>query len=191
MRIQVTEVEGPITLTGKNNRPYKMVTIKYLSNGKVYEKKLTQFSDAYMLLSAAMPDQLFTVDLVKDGQYTEWKNVIPFEDTEVYPQVTSEPEVQEVKKGRPKGSPNKVQSATSINDPRETPEERKARQELIVRQSSISNAIDFFTLRNQGLSEGIACVVDVGHILEIAQKFRDFVYTNPDRYDSQSSLDSQ
>jgi len=170
MRIQVAEVSDVITESGKNNKQYQSCVVSYYSNGKKYEKKLTQYSDAFKLLKAAIPDQLFTVDLEKNGAFTEWKNVAPIDAEVQEPVVKAEPE----SKGK---ATKNVQKSTSITDPRETPEERKARQELIVRQSSLTNAIEYAKMRSSGpVQNAVAAFTTVENILQIAKQFRDFVY---------------
>jgi len=167
MRIQVVNTEQS-TGSGKNGRPYNMVTVKYLSNGKQYDKKLTQFSDAYKAFVNAEEGQQFSVDLVKDGAFTEWKNVQALDD-EAPVTVAEEPKKGP---GRPKGSTSAPK--TEFKSTYETPEERKARQELIVRQSSITNAIEYYKAR-AGLDSPVLATPD--DILTLARVFRDFVYS--------------
>ena len=62
------------------------------------------------------------------------------------------------------GEGNKVPARTF-----ETPEERAVRQRLIVRQSSLSNAIDLLTV-------GAKTAPTVDQVKEVAESFVDFVF---------------
>ena len=156
MRIQVKEVGATTTATGKNNKPYKVFTLTFYNNGKIMEKKITQYSDVFKTLSDADAEgKTFEITTQQNGQYTEW---------------VAAGEVEGDANPAPKGKSAEVASdsrstkTSSTKSTYETPEERAARQRYIVRQSSIANAI---ALQPKASAQDI---------LELAEVFTDFVF---------------
>ena len=163
MLVQVVGVSDPITQTGKNNKQYKLIEVEYTANGKKSTKKLTSYSPVYDLFSAAMPEQSFNVEVKKDGNFYNWEHAEPAgSDVQGETTPVSAPQAKDM--GFKKTFTKRPESSY------ETPEERAARQELIVRQSSIASAIAFFDAR------GNPTMFNTQDILQTAMLFRDFVY---------------
>src|SRR5690606_25981004 len=103
--------------------------------GKTETKKLMSFGpqkDAFDMMINAAPGEEYTVTVHKnDKGYNDW--------TSVTPGVSSEPAAARSAPAVPaRGNP-------APRSTYETPEERAKKQIYIVRQSSISNAIDLLT----------------------------------------------
>ena len=113
--------------------------------------------------------QTIEVDVTKnDKGYNEWARV------------------QVVENDAPeKAAPTASPPGRVIGSNYETPEERKQRQLLIVRQSSIANALEYM---KDTRKEGDYGVMDV---LSIAQEFVDFVYGNTFEMDAEAERLSQ
>lgn len=162
MQIVIQEVTTNNVKNGKGG--YWVAEVTYSANGKNSTKKIFSFANpaVYEVMSKAVQGQSYEVELKKNGEYWDW---VAVKSTESAP-VKTKPDVV----------PGKV-----IGSNYETTEERKLRQLLIVRQSSISNAIDFF--KAQGTQE-----FQVMEVLGIAQQFVDFVYGNKDLFDEPNDL---
>lgn len=132
---------------------YKQLEVAYKgSDGKVSSKKIMSFAapDVFKVLSNAKQGDSFDVTTVKnDKGYWDWTSA------------TS---------GTGSGS---VKAATTASPaPRstyETPEERANRQVLIVRQSSVSSAIEFYKLNAKKQPS-------TQEVVEVAKFFEDYVF---------------
>lgn len=130
------------------------VAFKNLTTGKTEGKKLVPFGDSeavYKVFKDAKPGNQFTVTSEKGEKYWSWTGA-----TAVAP-------------GSIKGS----EVSAKVTVPKstyETPEERAKKQVYIVKQSSISNAIEL-------LSVGAKSPANVQTVLDVAQKFTDWVLT--------------
>jgi hypothetical protein len=126
---------------------YKQLEVAYKGgDGKVNSKKIMSFAspDVFKLLSSSKQGDLFSIEAVKnDKGYWDWKSASQGTGT--------------------------VKAATTGNPaPRstyETPEERAQRQVLIIRQSSVSSAIEFLKL-NPKKVPSIQEVLEVASVLE-------------------------
>ena len=146
--MQITVLSASVEDKGK----YKQLEVAYKGqDGKVSSKKIMSFAapDVFKTLSSSKQGDEFSVVTVKnDKGYWDWT---------------------EVTQGTGGGA---VKSAGATASPRstyETPEERAARQVLIVRQSSVSNAIEFYKLnaKKQPAPQDI---------VELAKFFENYVY---------------
>jgi len=153
--MQIEVIKADVESKGK----YKQVTVSYKQDGKVQSRFLVSFGDykhVYDKMVEATQGDLFDIELKKvagkDGvERWQWVNAT----------VT----------GKAGVGTNKPSAGVSTS-PRssfETPEERAKRQVYIVRQSSISNAIDF-------LKGGKNLQTD--DILACARIFEAFVFEN-------------
>ena len=135
---------------------YKILTVDYKADGKAQTKKVMSFgasAEVFKTLSNASAGTTYTVTSVKnDKGYWDWTSV---------------------SQG---GTPTAGGSSTGGNvanaSPRstyETPEERAARQVLIVRQSSVSSAIEYLKLNTKK-------VPSTEEVLQIARSFEDYVF---------------
>lgn len=154
MRIEVLNVAKTTRPGSKPGSSFGQLDVAYknLDDGKVSAKKVMSFGDwknAYEVLQSANPNETFTVKNEKKGDYWVWT---------------------EVSKGAAEGATN-TNNKTAQAAPKstyETPEERARRQVLIVRQSSLSAAVD--TLKtDKAAADGEA-------VVKLAEYYVDFVF---------------
>lgn len=143
MKIQVTELTAPQTVS-RGSKSYQTVTVKYLAGGKAMEKKVVSFDPIYKDVMALKEGQEVEVTSVKEGDFWKWTEI---------KSVSSTPATGEV---RQKSS-------------FESKEDRDARQLYIIRQSSLSNAIN--TLKTE---KHIPSTEDV---ISLAAVYADWVFS--------------
>lgn len=160
MELQIKIIDKEITNKGKYNQ--LEISYKNLQTGKVESKKIMSFvqpEDAYKALVDSNTNDVFTISAdkeksPKDGkEYWVWKTA-----TQAAPGTMPEAKAQAASAGY---------AAPKSNY--ETPEERAKKQVYIVKQSSISAAI-------QALSIGAKTPPSPDTIIEVAQKFVDYVF---------------
>lgn len=131
---------------------YKQLEVAYKGgDGKVSSKKIMSFAapDVFKILSSSKQGDAFDVTTVKnDKGYWDWTTLTP---------------------GSGGGGVVKAAGSPAPRSTYETPEERANRQVLIVRQSSVSNAIEFYKLNAKKQPS-------VGDIVEVAQFFENYVF---------------
>ncbi len=165
MQIEIIKVE--VTSKGK----YRQANVAYKGpNGKVEGKQLVSFvyKDVFEKLSNASPGDVFDVKSEK---------VLNEKDQKEYWQWT-----EAVLGGKSAGSDSGVQGQTSVSktpvrSSYETPEERAARQVYIVRQSSLSTAVE---LVKATYPKGVPTDFSTDAIIELAKKFEDYVFAKED-----------
>ena len=139
---------------------YNMLTVdfKNLKFDKNESKKIVSFTnkDVYNTLKTASAGDEFTVTAVKGEQYWEWQNVSPR--GEAPPEVSTGGNVSTTSKP----------AAQSPKSTYETPEERAKKQLYIVRQSSISSAIDLLKTEK--------VIPSVDEVLSTAKQFEKYVF---------------
>lgn len=132
-QIEVVDVakEQGTTKTGK---PYTSLNVAYRKDGKIEGKKIFPFGDKniYDTVAKANKGDVFTVVSEKnEGGFWEWTSI------------TSGANVP-VQSTAPTGTQSSAPKTAGFVSPKstyETPEERAVKQEMIVRQSSLSNSI--------------------------------------------------
>jgi hypothetical protein len=156
MQVQIQEVSVETIQKGRNS--YQSASVVHTANGKNSTKKIMSFTNpaVFNAVKDAAPGSMWDVDLKKEGEYWNWVGIKALDGgNEAAP---------------PKAGTVATRPTTSTY---ETPDERKVKQLYIIRQSSISNALDYMKLT----SNDSAGVEDV---LTIAQEFVDFVYGRPE-----------
>lgn len=132
---------------------YKQLEVAYKGgDGKVSSKKIMSFAapDVFKVLANSKQGDFFDVTTVKnDKGYWDWTSAT-------------------------NGSASGFVKAATTSSPTprstyETAEERAARQVLIVRQSSVSNAIEFYKLNAKKQPS-------TQEIVEVAKFFEDYVF---------------
>jgi hypothetical protein len=157
MIIEILNVS--IETVEKGNKSYQVANIAFKNKtfqDKVEGKKVMSFAEkeAFSTLKDATTGQVFNVTREKNAAgYWAWKTVTPATGEEVMNTNQAIPNV------------NKTPKSTY-----ETPEERAARQILIVRQSSIASAVEFVN----GLSKNSDHTVD--NVISVAHAFEQFVF---------------
>jgi hypothetical protein len=155
MRIEVLNVAKTTRPGSKPGSSFGQLDVAYknLDDGKVSAKKVMSFGDwknAYEVLQSANANEQFTVKNEKKGDFWVWT---------------------EVSKGVAEGATNTNNNKTAQAAPKstyETPEERARRQVLIVRQSSLSAAVD--TLKTE------KAAADGEAVVKLAEYYVDFVF---------------
>lgn len=160
MLIKVISVEVDYAVA-KNGNSYKVVTLVYKNrDGKVESKKLMPFGDTKKtaeILGEATAGQVYEVDTVKNNAgYWDWLN----------PRVSSgdgnassSGAAQPASRGTSSPEPSRFESA----------EERAKKQVYIVRQSSLSNAVET-------LAVGSKTALDPQKVIEVARLYEAYVF---------------
>lgn len=149
-QIVIQEVVVDTVKKGRNS--YQVASVTYSDNGKNFTKKIMSFANpkVFDVVQNAKQGERYDVSVVKDGDYWNWSAL---------KMVTGE-----------QNTPERAQPATGgkvLGSNYETADERKLRQLYIIKQSSISNAIEFLKGDEN---------VTVAEVLNIAQHFVDYVY---------------
>ena len=161
MRIEIINVQAATKPT-KTGKTYVQLDVAYKNltrEGKIEGKKIMPFQnpDVHANLQKATMGQVFEVTTVKEGEYWQWSNV-----QEVAKGSNMEPQTSAASSGyASKGTP-------SPKSTYETPEERAARQRLIVRQSCLSNAVETLKVDKKG--------VDPTEALKLAERYVGWVF---------------
>lgn len=163
MLVQVTEVSDLISATSKGGHAYNYITVGYEANGKASSKRIVDFAEVYAAFKDATPGSTFDVVVKKNGQNYDWVSATP--STEAANGHDNAAKEEAVRVSAKTSSYTKRPTSTY-----ETPEERAARQELIVRQSSITAALTFLSYRDEGKA------FSMDETLATAKQFRNFVY---------------
>ena len=159
MNIQIQFIDVSVEDKGQ----YKMaeVTFKDLAKGQTSSKKLMSFSNpvVYKTLVDAKKGEVYTIEMQKnDKGFWDW----------VAASIANSVNAGSV--GSPEAT-TKASGSTSFTSPKstyETPEERAKKQVYIVRQSSISAAID--TLKTDKKSPSVS------EVLDVAKQYESFVF---------------
>src|SRR3990167_10443937 len=161
----------------ENKGKYRVANVAYKNpDGAVEGKKVLSFGpskDVFKIVSEAQPGDKFVIESRKipgkDGQeFWNWVGCEAAGTSVGEASANSTSSLGQVRVGSSTGT--KVGS-TSPRSTYESPEERAKKQVYIVRQSSISNAIEFLTGTGKQRS-----VVNVSDVLELAKQFEDFVF---------------
>lgn len=139
----------------KGRNSYEKGTATYTYNGAQKTQTLMSFANpaVFATLKNAASGTVFVVETSKnDKGYDQWSSVRPEGEAAA------------------SGAPAKAGATTRVAGSNyETPEERKQRQLYIIKQSSISSAIE-------ALTPGAKASLDIKQVLAVAQEFVDFVY---------------
>lgn len=144
---------------------YQMLDVAYRSDGQIKGKKLMSFTfpEVFKAMKAAQQGEVFEVRTQKnDKNFWDW--------------------VEVSKGGSAQTGGNSMATATTASPKStyETAEERANRQILIVRQSSVSNAIEYLKLNPKK-------VPSVEEVINIASKLEDFVFGR--KFDAAAGVD--
>lgn len=159
IKIQVLSVSTETKPTQKGSYQMLEVAYKDLSNGgKVSAKKLMSFTnkEVFSVLAVAKAADVFDVVMEKGEKYWDWVKVTKGQAS------LSDAATSVAKTTGP-------QSVSGGNRGFETPEERAKKQIYIVRQSSLSSAIDLLTAN-------VKTQPTVEEVIKIAQLFESFVF---------------
>lgn len=162
MKIEILSTKVNTIPTAKGSYQQLEVAYKNLTfQNKVEGKKLMSFgagASAFTTLSVAQQGEVFDIETNKnDKGYIDWVSAIK-----------SQAGLAQAPQGT-KSFPKETTTAPISRSTYETPEERKLKQQYIVRQSSISSAIEL-------LSVGTKSGLKVDDVLDVARKFERFVF---------------
>lgn len=149
------------TATSKTGKPYTMVEVAYKQDGAVKGKKLLEFKakDICKVLGSAITGDKFTVVQEKEGDFWEWKSI-------------SSSTATASSVGAATSTPTAAGVKTTPKGDWETKEERAAKQVMIVKQSSLAQAVASLKLDK--------AVVDPTNVLALAQTYTDWVLAKPE-----------
>ena len=152
--ITIQEVNKEFKTKGKGK--WSELQVTYTDNGKNFQKKILSFQNpaVFEALQDAKQGDNYDVTVTKDGEYYNWSSAKKVD--------------KDVAAG---AAPNPPASGRVLGSNYETADERKLKQLYIIKQSSISNAIEFAKMRTPGEEP-----YTPGDILDLAQQFVDYVY---------------
>ena len=157
MLIKVIKIGEQEAVPGKNGKEYVKYDVNYknLDNGKVNAKSLVSFTntDVFNFFKTVKEDAVVEVKIEKVGNFFNW----------VEAKLSTEPDPASV----PETSAPAWKKDTKAGN-WETPEERKLKQRLIVRQATLNAAIA--TLGPN------APKAKVDEVLSLAERFEQWVY---------------
>lgn len=157
MQITIVDVSGLNSLVSAAGKPYKALEVAYKNEqGQIASKKIMEFDKVLLkpFLSFKKGD-VVEVNSVKEGDYWQWKSAVLAGSsgggTESY------------------DSPKPVAATAAVGkNSYETSEERAAKQVFIIRQSSISAAVNL-------LGSGAKAPANLSVVLDTAKAFEDYV----------------
>lgn len=147
-----------LSVSVEDKGKYKMMEVAYKGgDGKVTSKKVVSFGAAaeiFKTLSSAKNGDSFEIKSEKnDKGYWDWVGIGPA--------------------GSASAAPAASRGNATPKSTYETAEERALRQVLIVRQSSLSNSIEFLKLNSKK-------VPTVQEVVEVARYFEEYVFGKKD-----------
>lgn len=154
MQITVKEV-GAV----QKEKKYFILPVTYTDKGKEWVRKIYSFNftDVYKAFKDAKPGEVYEVAVKKnDNGFWDWVSA------EKVVQRAGEPTVKEASSGK----------VGTVRSTYETPEERAQRQQYIIRQSSINNAIEAL--------KALGGEFTFADIIEMAKDFENHVYRQDD-----------
>lgn len=165
MLINIVDVGAPNTHAAKNGRSYQSIEVTYKNDqGQVANKKLMSFSNPTVfnhIKGLTKGDQI-NVQTTKDANgYWQWTGI------------GGDNAVAETKQAAPAQSGGRVTGSNY-----ETKEERAQRQVYIIRQSSISSAVELL---------GTGASVD--NVIATAKEFEAYVFSKETGIDAINSLE--
>jgi len=177
IQVQVLSVTSETKPTAKGSYQMLEVAYKNLSDGgKVGAKKLMSFSKTegttFRVLADAKALEVYDVELVKGEKYWEWTTATRNHGGGATSGSTSG-------SGSTTGTSARTGTASyaTAKPTYETPEERAKKQIFIVRQSSLSNAIELLTT-------GAKVPPHVDDIIATAERFEAFVFGSGEAEDT-------
>lgn len=165
MQIEVVNVNVSTQPTAKGS--YQIADVAYKNKSfqdKLEGKKVMSFAnkDVFDILTKAQFGDVFTISRVKnDKGYWDWTSV----DRDGGGAVANQPVAAAPNAGAAVAAPRVATPAPKSNY--ETAEERAARQVLIVRQSSVSSAVELAVA---------AKIKDPQEVIKMARQFEDYVF---------------
>ena len=173
VNVEITSRAGA---AGKKGYEQAEVVYKQEYNGKqdVKTKKIMSFANpaVFAAIKAAKTGEVYEVTQVKEGEFWQWTNIVK-SNGEISSSGSS---ASQPATAAPKATVN-----GGFNRDFETKEERTARQQLIVRQSSLGHAVSILTT-------GAKTPPNVNDVKKLADELVAYVYNAPDLFDAPNDL---
>lgn len=167
MEINIIDVAAPTTNTNRNGREYQSLEVTYKDDqGRVSSKKLMSFSNPEVFKTAQTWEKGDAVNIAMekdDAGYWQWTKVLA--DGEATPAPTNA-SAGGASTSAPRASTAKPTNRVTGSN-YETKEERALRQLMIVRQSSLSNAVATLATHGSPLSSE--------QVITLAKQYERFV----------------
>ena len=167
MEINIIDVASPQTSTNRNGREYQSIEVTYKDDqGRVSSKKLMSFSNPEVFKTAQTWEKGDAINIAMekdDAGYWQWTKVLA--DGEVAPAPTNA-SAGGASTSAPRASTAKPTNRVTGSN-YETKEERALRQRMIVRQSSLSNAVATLATHGSPLTPDA--------VIALATKYEQFV----------------
>lgn len=157
-KMQVTINRVDVEWVGEGRKKYGKATVNYSYNGEARRQNIMSFSNPDVFKKVQeLTGATVEVEVGKnDKGYSEWRSISVG-----------------VSNASNAGSPAATATTRVSGSNYETKEERAARQVLIVKQSSLSAAV-------ATLTPGAKAALDANAVLELAQKYSDWVFAKPE-----------
>jgi len=172
VNVEITSRSGT---NGKKGYEQAEVVYKQEYNGKqdVKTKKIMSFANpaVFAVLKTAKSGETYEVTQVKENEFWQWTAIVKSDGT-------SQPTAQATQGTTAVPKPT---SNGGFNRDFETKEERTARQQLIVRQSSLGHAVSILTT-------GAKTPPNVNDVKKLADELVAYVYNAPDLFDQPNDL---
>jgi hypothetical protein len=172
VNVEITSRAGT---NGKKGYEQAEVVYKQEYNGKqdVKTKKIMSFANpaVFAAIKSAKTGETYEVTQVKEGEFWQWTNIVASSGASSAPAASAAV------------PPNAKPTATANTYGRdfETATERAEKQRLIVRQSSLSNAVAM-------LVTGAKTPPNVNDVKKLADELVAYVYNAPDLFDQPNDL---
>lgn len=176
MQIKIINVAVTTMPAKGKGRPYSQAEVVY-KNERDEPKtwKLVSFANpqVFEMLKDAKMNDTFEITVTKQGEFNQWVAASKSDGTVV----------ADVREGFGKEGSKAESAAPKYTSTYETPAERAVKQRLIVRQSSLAQAIEYY--KHPTLSEANVVEEDV---IRIAETFADWVFQEPDLFDQMDDV---
>lgn len=157
MQITVQNVSTTTINKGGKSRPYGEAKVEFLNErGETKTWTLRSFTNpsVFKTISEATPGASYEITTTKnDKDFTEWSSATPV--------------------AAAQAAPKSAGTSTPTRSTYETPEERAVKQRLIVRQSSLAQALVYTANQDRQGEDGVQAVLD------LAERFTEWVYESP------------
>lgn len=158
------------TKTAKNGKTFEQAEVLYESDGKKNTKKIMSFYNpaVFKAIKDSERGKSYQVELIKDDAgYWQWTKYVAADGY--------------VESSKPLANNDRPSTSPPANRNFETKEERDARQRLIVRQSSLNNAVAILT-------PGSKTALDPDAVKRLADDLTDWVFEKVDIFDMPNDL---
>lgn len=158
IQIEIVNVGSPETVPTKNGKSYQTIEVAYKKDGKIEGKKIMSFTNplVFKAVQGLTPGETVFITTEKnDKGYWQWEGITK----------EGSAGTQSASSTMASGGSQATQKASGGTW--ETKEERAARQVMIVRQSSLTNAIATLSVGAKALKPG--------DVIEVAQQYESYV----------------